>query len=239
MRSLVFLVITSLGLLISSCDNLNSSSQNGSADKKDNSIEKQIERYDNGVIHKIARVVDGKLNGVQEIYNTKGELQNTINYVNGIKEGESVIYFKDGKKYRITPHINGLVDGVRKKFRNDGRIWSTQNYKKGMPENNLKEYSESGKLKSIPKLIIKKTYFKDGSVQVKLSVKGNYKRVKYFEGELKEGKYFDKKGVSTVSTQNRSKASFTLNSVNKSYNIIAQVTTQGNNHLFLVKKISL
>ena len=237
MKKVFLIVFVSLGLIVSSCDN--SSTSNADDNRDENSIEKQIERYDNGVIHKVARHINGKLNGIQEVYNTKGELQNTMNYVDGVKEGNSIIYFKDGKKYRVTPYHNGLIDGERIKYRNTGSLWSTQNYKMGMPENNLKEYSESGKLKSTPKLVINKTYMKDGSVQVGVSVKGNHKRVKYFIGKLKEGKYFDKKSVSEVSNQNRSKAIVTLNSINKSYDIIAKVTTQGNNHLFLVKRISL
>ena len=239
MRKLVFLVLTSMGLLMSSCDNTSSSKQGDSSNKGKNLTEKQIERYDNGEIHKVARHFKGKLNGIQEVYNTKGELQNTMNYVNGIKEGESIIYFDDGAKYRVTPYLRGLIDGERIKYRNDGRLWSTQNYRVGMPENNLKEYAESGKLKSTPKLVVNKTYMKDGSVQIKLSVKGNYKRVKFFTGKLKEGKFFDKKGVSKVVDQNRSKASVMLNSINKSYSIIAQVTTQADNHLYLTKELSL
>lgn len=239
MKKLVFLVLASMGLLVTSCDNTSSSNQDSSIKKGEKSIEKQIERYDNGVIHKVARHLDGKLYGTQEVYNTKGELQNTMNYVNGIKEGESIIYFDDGAKYRVTPYLRGLIDGERIKYRNDGRLWSTQNYRVGMPENNLKEYAESGKLKSIPKLVAKKTYMKDGSVHINLSVKGNYKRVKFFTGTLKEGKYFDKKGVSKVVDQKRSKASVVLNSINKSYSIIAQVTTQADNHLFLTKRLSL
>jgi antitoxin component YwqK of YwqJK toxin-antitoxin module len=222
---------------VSSCDN--SSNQKNTVKAGESTVEKQIEKYDNGVVHKIARHIGGKLNGVQEVYNTKGELQNTMNYVDGVKEGNSIIYFKDGKKYRVTPYHNGLIDGERIKYRNNGSLWSTQNYKMGMPENNLKEYSENGKLKSTPELVIKKTRMKGGIVQVDLSVKGNHKRVKYFIGKLKDGKYFDKKSVSMVSTQDRSKATITLNSRNKYYDIIAKVTTQGNNHLFLTKRISL
>lgn len=232
----VFLVVASLGLLMFSCD---SESSKKNEVKDEFAANKKIERYDNGIVHKVARYEKGKLSGIQELYNTKGELQNTMTYLNGIQHGESVVYFENGNKYRVTPYVNGVIDGERMKFREDGKLWSTQNYSKGMPENNLKEYTELGKLKSIPKLVIDKTYMKDGSVSATITVKGNYKRVKYFEGKLKDGKYFNKSSVSFIETQKRSKLNLSLNSINKSYDIIAQVTTQADNHLFISERISL
>ena len=235
MRSSILIVVASLSLLMFSCDNTSSIKEGSDR----NATKEKIERYDNGVIHKVARYVRGKLSGVQELYNTKGELQNTMTYVNGVQDGESIIYFDNGSKYRITPYVNGKIEGERIKYRKDGRLWSTQNYKNGMPENNLKEYAESGKIKSTPKLVVNKVYMKDGSIQANLAVKGNYKRVKYFNGKLKGDKYFNKSLVSILDNQERSKANIVLNSINRSYNIIAQVTTQADNHLFLYKKISL
>ena len=235
MRSLMLIVVASLGLLMFSCDSVDSNN----VVAKGSSVNEKIERYDNGVVHKVARYERDKLSGVQELYNTKGKLQNTMTYLNGIQHGESIIYFDNGSKYRITPYVNGVIDGERKKYRKDGKVWSTQNYQRGMPENNLKEYTESGKLKSIPELVVNKTYMKDGSVKAIITVNGNYKRVKYFNGKLKGDKYFNKSLVSMIETQERSKANVVLNSINRSYDILAQVTTQADNHLFIYKKISL
>lgn len=238
MRSLVLFLVASFSLLMFSCDNVSSTNQGESVNVDSNVVEK-VEKYDNGVTHKVARYVGGKLSGVQELYNTKGELQNTMTYLNGIQHGESVIYFKNGDKYRVTPYTSGEIDGERVKYRQGGKLWSTQNYKKGMPENNLKEYTESGKLKSIPELVVNKTYFKDGSINASLMVEGNYKRVKYFNGNLKDEKYFNKSLVTILDDQEKSKANIVLNSINGYYNIIAQVTTQADNHLFICKKVSL
>jgi len=232
------IIVVSSVLFFTSC-NIEGDTNNDAAVASNNKVKEFVSRYDNDVIHKVARYERGKLSGVQEVYNTKGELQNTMSYKNGVLHGESVIYFEDGSKYRITQYVDGAINGERIKYRKDGRLWSTQNYFKGMPENNLKEYAESGDLKSIPKLVSKKTYFKDGSVEIKLSVKGNYKRVKYFIGKLKEGKYFDKHFTSIVEKQERSKASIRLSRYNKSFDIIAQVTTQADNHLFIIKTFSL
>jgi len=234
MRKLVFTAMVSLSLLVVSCK---SGDQEGLLDSGKSVAKEQVEKYSNGEVKSIARYEGDKLSGVQEFYNKKGELQNTMLYVNGIQEGESVIYYADGGKYRVTPYINDAINGERKKFRKDGRVWSTQSFKDGMPENNLKEYGESGKLKSIPSLVVKKVS-KNGKTLVSLSVKGNHKRVKYFKGVLKDGKFFDKSASVLIEDQNKSKASFTLDSTNKYYDIIAQVTTQADNHLFLIQRVS-
>lgn len=234
MRELVFTALISLSLLVVSCK---SGDQEGLLDDGKSIAKEHVDKYSNGVVKSVARYEGDKLSGVQEFYNKKGELQNTMLYVNGIQEGESIIYYADGGKYRVTPYINDAINGERKKFRKDGRVWSTQTFKDGMPENDLKEYGESGKLKSIPEMMVKKVS-KNGKVLVSLSVKGKHKRVKYFKGVLKDGKFFDKSSSVLVEDQNKSKASFTLDSTNMSYDIIAQVTTQADNHLFLIKRVT-
>lgn len=239
MRNVLFAIVAFISFLMVSCDNFRAS--NNSVDEINDSTatKEYISKYDNGTIHKVARYVDGNLSGIQEVYNTKGELQNTMTYIDGVKEGNSVIYFDDGSKYRVTNYINGVINGERVKYRKGGALWSTQDYINGMPKNNLKEYTEDGNLKSIPKLVVDRTFNKDGSVKAKLTVKGNYKRVKYFIGKLKSGNIFDKSAVTLLATQNKSVANLELNSINKSYSIIAQVTTQADNHLFIIKRISL
>jgi|LGVE01.1.fsa_nt_gb antitoxin component YwqK of YwqJK toxin-antitoxin module len=203
-------------------------------------------KYDNGKLHKVARHSNGKLSGIQEVYNKKGELQNTMTYVNGRKEGESIIYYDDGIKYRVTPYVNNKISGERVKYRNNGNLWSTQDYLNGLPKNNLKEFTDSGKLKSTPEFIVvhKNNLHIDGTYEVKLSVKGNYKRIEYFEGLLIDGKYFDKSEVTKISNQKKNKANITIyvspgDYVNRKYNLIAQVTTLGNNHIFLCEQVDV
>jgi antitoxin component YwqK of YwqJK toxin-antitoxin module len=194
--------------------------------------------YDNGVLHKVARYKNKKLSGVQEVYNTKGELQNTMTYSDGVLNGESVIYFDNGNKYRVTNYQDDEINGERKKYRKDGRLWSTQTYQNSMPENNLKEYAENGELKKTPILIVNKKANADGGLDVTLSVKGNYKRVKYFSGKLMDGKVFNEFMVTMLENQNRSKANITLDKYNSNISIVAKVTTMADNHLFLTKTIS-
>ena len=239
MKNVLFAIAISISFLTVSCDNFSTGNNNADEIVDSTATKEFVSKYDNGTIHKVARYVDGNLSGVQEVYNTKGELQNTMTYINGVKEGNSIIYFDDGSKYRVKNYINGVINGERVKYRKGGALWSTQNYKNGMPENNLKEYTEDGKLKSIPRLVVNKTFMKNGNLKAKLIVNGNYKRVKYFQGKLKGGDFFDKSAVTLLANQKRSVANVELNSINKSFNIIAQVTTQADNHLFIIKRISL
>lgn len=200
-------------------------------------VTKEVTKHANGNLYKVARKKGNKLYGVQEEYKSNGKLLSTITYLNGLRDGEAIMYHDNGKPYRITNYVRNKISGERKKYYKDGKLWSKQTYHEGLPSNDLKEYDESGKLIDPFEFKISSKKVKGNMVDVSLSVKGQCKKVEYFRGTLVDGKYFDKDKVQKISSREKKKATLALDKSFGPYDFIAKISTYANNHMYVYKQL--
>ena len=244
MKNIPLLKLLFLSIILVSCTNTFTSKEEKKEDKILNG--KYVSKRKNGKTAKIEFYKEGKLHGIQEMYNKSGNLQNTISYNEGIRSGKSVVYYDSGNEYRVSNYENDKINGVRKKYRRNGKLWSVQSYKNSLPINDLVEYTESGKKKTKPKFIVSQEnkINTEGRYLLKLSVKGTYKNAKYFEGQLDENGCFDTKTAIQVGTQSNSKGVVSIfipqnTFYMKTHHIIAQVKTHANNNYYIYKKVNV
>ncbi len=200
-------------------------------------VTKEITKHANGSLYKVARKKGNKLYGVQEEYKSNGKLQSTITYLNGLRDGEAIMYHDNGKPYRITNYVRNKISGERKKYYKDGALWSKQTYHEGLPSNDLKEYDENGKLMNPFEFIVVSKKVKGNMLDVSFSVKGQCKKVEYFRGSLVDGKFFDKEKVEKISSSNKKKAEIVLDRGATPYSFVAKISTYANNSMFVYKQL--
>jgi hypothetical protein len=230
MNKIISILSLFISLSVVSC-----SSAGGNSEEE--GVTKDVIKYANGNVHKIARKKANKLYGVQEEYSKSGKLLNTITYLNGFRDGEAIMYHDNGKPYRVTTYVRDKISGKRKKYRDDGKLWSVQTYHEGLPSNDLKEYDEDGKLIPPFEFVIKSTKLSSDKIGVKLSVKGQCKKVEYYDGVLVDGKYFDKSKLQKLKSSSKRKADLVLFAEGAPYDFVAKITTYANNHMYIHKQL--
>lgn len=97
---------------------------------------------------------NGKINGVQKIYDSEGKLEQTTPYKNNKIEGLLKGYV-DNKVRSITPYKNGKINGVEKIFYKNGGLKKETPYKNGKINGFVRGYYENRK----PEFII---FYKNG-----------------------------------------------------------------------------
>jgi len=225
-------IIAILSLFVS-MSMVSCSSAGGNSEEE--GVTKEVTKYASGSLHKVARKKGNKLYGVQEEYKENGKLLSTITYLNGLRDGEAVMYHDNGKPYRITTYVRNKISGERKKYRKDGKLWSKQTFHEGLASNDLKEYDEEGKLVKPFEFIIKTKKLRGGKLNVVFSVKGLCKKVEYFNGVLVDGKYFDKSKLDKISSSKKKKAELILDSTSRPYDFVAKISTYANNSMYIHK----
>ena len=227
-------IIAILSLFIS-MSMVSCSSAGGSSEEE--GVTREVTKHANGNLYKVARKKGNKLYGVQEEYKSNGKLQSTITYLNGLRDGEAVMYHENGKPYRITFYVRNKISGERKKYYKSGSLWSKQTYHEGLPSNDLKEFDENGKLISNFEFVINSKKLKGNKLDVSLSVKGKCKKVEYFNGELIDGKYFDKTKGDKISSASKKSANLILDGGSKPYSFVAKITTYAKNNMYIYKQL--
>lgn len=87
---------------------------------------------------------NGKINGLQKIYDSEGKLEQTTPYKNNKIEGLLKGYV-DNKVRSITPYKNGKINGVEKLFYKNGVLKRETPYKNGKINGFDRGYYENGK----------------------------------------------------------------------------------------------
>ncbi|RDU70896.1 hypothetical protein CQA58_03725 [Helicobacter brantae] len=91
---------------------------------------------------------NGKINGLQKIYDSEGRLEQTTPYKNGKINGVLKGY-ADNKVRSTTPYKNGKINGVEKVFYKNGVLKRETPYKNGKINGFERGYYENGKPESI------------------------------------------------------------------------------------------
>ena len=71
---------------------------------------------------------------VRKTYYDSGELQYTVNYVDGLKNGEYKFYWESGELKRIGNYVDGLEQGEWKWYYKSGKLEYTRNYVDGVEQ---------------------------------------------------------------------------------------------------------
>jgi antitoxin component YwqK of YwqJK toxin-antitoxin module len=92
------------------------------------------ETYKKGVLHGITKT----------FYPKTGNVAESIEYVNGIKEGPYKKYFPDGALMTEGTYVNDLLDGKFTLYHPNGNIQVKGNYKNGRQTGNWNYFDEDG-----------------------------------------------------------------------------------------------
>jgi hypothetical protein len=189
--------------------------------------------YPDGKLHKEIPLRQGKNHGVAKEYYKNGQLFQAIHYVNGTRHGIARQYYDNGKLSRETPYDSGQITGIRKKYRRDGMLQAEIPYVADQECIGLKEYTLKGTLKNdYPTIVVTPVNrLKENKYSLQLSMSDDSKNVKFFIGELAEGKYLSPFMVKEVPTnsQGMPTAEFTIPAghfVKEKLNIIARMKTR-------------
>ncbi len=178
-----------------------------------------------------------------------GEMASRMNYVEDKKQGDYRAYYKNGKVWKILPYENGQVSGLCKHFDRSGRLTAEYWYKNGLPGTGLKEYTNLAKQRTQPSIKVDRIdeIRSKGKYTLQLSLVGEnvnrYKKIKFYIGDLIEGKYFSD-NMPEVQSVSATKGRIIFEvpkgyEVNKSINIVAVALNAESLKLILQKKVEL
>ena len=104
----------------------------------------QWSTYDNdGRISSVSNFIEGKMNGEELKFNSRGMLEGRNSYKNNILDGLSGTY-KNGRPVQEISYKNGQYDGATKKYFNNGKIQQEINFKNGKQHGVFKYFDEEG-----------------------------------------------------------------------------------------------
>ncbi|MBL0356003.1 MAG: tetratricopeptide repeat protein [Chitinophagaceae bacterium] len=149
--------------------------------------------YYNGLLKSSVNYKAGQKEGIQKNYSSSGSLTGTQNYVNDKKDGEGITYFSNGKIQDQLNYKDDKATGTYKSFYNSGAQEQVGEFADNMRQGLWTTYYESGTIKE-------KTTYKDNEItgefteyyeDGKLSRKGNYTKKK-IDGKLES---YDDDGI--------------------------------------------
>ena len=139
---------------------------------------------------------DGRKHGIAKQYYKTGELHSTFEYNEGTKHGEVSWYYESGQVYLTTSYKNGVKNGEEKKYFKDGSLKSQLEYLDGEPSIGLKEYKPNGDLLNQGvKILIKEEnkLLRENLLTLRISLSKKMKDIRFYMGELKDGKFMHNK----------------------------------------------
>lgn len=135
---------------------------------------------EDGILIDNALFKDGERDGITEqFYNDTGKIRISVNYKNGILDGEYRIYYPNEKLQAETYYANGELSGEYKEYYENGNIRLTGNYKENLPDGEWKFYLEKGNLQSVVNYKagelngLKEDYYENGNLWTRQEFKNN------------------------------------------------------------------
>lgn len=88
-------------------------------------------------------------NGLISSYSSDGKLKTKIQYTNGVKDGISYLYYKDGETVQLEmTYAKGLREGISKKYYQNGKIYAETSYRNNKMNGIRRLYYTTGKIKA-------------------------------------------------------------------------------------------
>ena len=178
-------------------------------------------------------------------YANTGKVNSTLEFKNGIKEGNEIWYYESGKEYRISPFVTGKIEGVQKLFYENGQLMAEIPYKEGFPGEGLKEYNKDGSvIKGYPRLMVRqKDHLADANkVLLVISVSDESTDVKFYKGNLGEGKFINAKLLLLATQGGKTQIDFNIppgSMLNQTVVISAVIKTRFGNPYVSHKTVNL
>jgi antitoxin component YwqK of YwqJK toxin-antitoxin module len=132
-------------------------------------------------IHEEKNFKNGVLEGKTYIYYRNGNLNIVLNLKNGKLEGKSNIYFENGALHGLTNYLNDKFHGTQKIYFENGNINSILNYYNDELKGEIHHYN-NGNIKTVIKYKYEDKN-KKGIVEKKFYENGNIKSEVIFENE--------------------------------------------------------
>lgn len=145
---------------------------------------------------KISFYINGRKDGIEEIFYPEGNILKKLKYSNGLAEGEFIEYYKDGQIKYKGGYKKGKFDGVINEYYEKGEIKKRINYSNGLRNGLHEEYSAQGALLKRLNFINDK---EDGEIIINYPDGKLQKKYTAIEG-LKNGVYqeYDKFGEKSL-----------------------------------------
>ncbi len=154
-----------------------------------------VKNYHEGKLQSEFTIKDSMKNGMGKIYYLDGRLSSVCNYTNGLKNGVEEKYYTEGSLYRTREYSEGKINGLEKRYYRNGQLKTLLSYKNDMPGTGLIEYHPDGtKVTEYPEFtyeIINNRDYERQKILIFYFPDIN-KNVSFYEGQLVEGKYFDR-----------------------------------------------
>ena len=90
--------------------------------------------------------VDDVLNGEYKEFYDNGEIKSTANYVDGVLEGLSLVYDREGNLSYEIPYIKNKKNGTVKRYYPTGELMGEIKYEHGLKHGMLDAYNKDGTL---------------------------------------------------------------------------------------------
>ena len=107
-----------------------------------------IKSYEDGVIEKETKYVDGKRHGISTRYNKDGSKNYEMSFKEDKFDGDTVQYYEDGNKRHVTPYIGGKRHGMATSYYSEGGKMYEVPYVHGIRQGVKREYYKNGQIKS-------------------------------------------------------------------------------------------
>jgi antitoxin component YwqK of YwqJK toxin-antitoxin module len=75
--------------------------------------------------------VNGVKNGKSIVYYKSGGMQRSVSYKNGLRDGFHITYFENGIKARAKSFKQGIAHGVEIHYFSDGTVWQNYDFENG------------------------------------------------------------------------------------------------------------
>jgi|GEM_PF-2055637 len=131
--------------------------------------------------------VDGIKQGESRIYHKNGKVMLKMNYVDGKREGTSEKYYEVGSLYALTPYENDQLNGIRKTYYRNGQLKAEIPYAHNLPGLGLKTYFIDGQQKDLPQIQIEKQQIGDSAVY--LFSMNKVRLIRFYFGKLVDDQY--------------------------------------------------
>lgn len=234
---------TILLVLLFSC-NQKGETDTGSKNETENNVDEDSldKHYYKGNLQAEFSVEDSLKQGLGKIYYEDGKLSSECNYINGLKNGIEKKYYLDGTLYRTREYSEGKINGLEKRYYRNGKLKTLQTYKQDMPGRGLIEYHQNGSIiTKFPEFKYEIIYDRDYKRQKLLIFyfAGIDKNVRFYEGQLVEGKFFDAKVSPCGICDGKGEIGFNDSDFHGTITISAKCITSNRSPYVLEKKITI
>ncbi len=162
-----------------------------------------IAYFPNGKIRFIGNYALGKANGEFKNYHRNGKIESEYTYVNDIQQGKRINYYADGSIQSTYNVKDDNYDGPYEEFFPNGKLSEKGTYKKGVSVGELNYYYTNG---TVENTVTLDESGRENGKGTLYDIDGKkYHETEFVSGEIKEIRFYDKKGNMSVLSERKGK----------------------------------